>query len=135
MWRSLVSRLVRVQEAWGSNPHTPTKKEDCQLWRSSFFIGTAGEPQASCISIRLAEPSALRLCSLGFESPHSDQKSGIHFCGFRIFFVWGFELCMHQSGGLMLPPVRKLAATLQLRLAKLPESHRLRHENTLIVIQ
>ena len=26
VWRSLVSRLVRVQEASGSNPDTPTKK-------------------------------------------------------------------------------------------------------------
>ncbi len=25
VWRSLVSRLVRVQEASGSNPDTPTK--------------------------------------------------------------------------------------------------------------
>ena len=34
VWRSLVSRLVRVQEAWGSNPHTPTKDEP--LSGSSF---------------------------------------------------------------------------------------------------
>ncbi len=27
VWRSLVSRLVRVQEASGSNPDTPTKKQ------------------------------------------------------------------------------------------------------------
>ena len=27
VWRSLVSRLVRVQEAVGSNPATPTMKE------------------------------------------------------------------------------------------------------------
>ena len=27
VWRSLVSRLVRVQEAPGSNPGTPTKLE------------------------------------------------------------------------------------------------------------
>ena len=38
VWRSLVSRLVRVQEASGSNPDTPTKKEDCPLGRSSFFF-------------------------------------------------------------------------------------------------
>ena len=28
VWRSLVSRLVRVQEAAGSNPATPTKRND-----------------------------------------------------------------------------------------------------------
>ena len=38
MWRSLVSRLVRVQEASGSNPDTPTKKEDCLFGQSSFLL-------------------------------------------------------------------------------------------------
>ena len=38
VWRSLVSRLVRVQEASGSNPDTPTKNEDCSLERSSFLF-------------------------------------------------------------------------------------------------
>ena len=31
VWRSLVSRLVRVQEASGSNPDTPTKKKRAAL--------------------------------------------------------------------------------------------------------
>ena len=59
VWRSLVSRLVRVQEASGSNPDTPTKKkrqfskEDCRFFlffslfsfRSSLFskIVVSGE--------------------------------------------------------------------------------------------
>ena len=34
----MVSRLVRVQEASGSNPDTPTKNEDCPSGRSSFFF-------------------------------------------------------------------------------------------------
>ncbi len=42
VWRSLVSRLVRVQEASGSNPDTPTKNEDCPFGRSSFFIVEIG---------------------------------------------------------------------------------------------
>ena len=35
VWRSLVSRLVRVQEASGSNPDTPTM---ASLWGLPFFI-------------------------------------------------------------------------------------------------
>ena len=38
MWRSLVSRLVRVQEASGSNPDTPTKKKESIFMVSFFFI-------------------------------------------------------------------------------------------------
>ena len=39
VWRSLVSRLVRVQEAVGSNPATPTKKEkDVQKTSFSFLV-------------------------------------------------------------------------------------------------
>ena len=41
MWRSLVSRLVRVQEASGSNPDTPTIKEEGLLMQSLFFYGRA----------------------------------------------------------------------------------------------
>ena len=36
VWRSLVSRLVRVQEAVGSNPVTRTKKGTC-IFASAFF--------------------------------------------------------------------------------------------------
>ena len=38
MWRSLVSRLVRVQEAVGSNPATPTKKESGRFLRPLSFL-------------------------------------------------------------------------------------------------
>ena len=38
VWRSLVSRLVRVQEASGSNPDTPTKKDKVAFATLSFFI-------------------------------------------------------------------------------------------------
>ena len=40
VWRSLVSRLVRVQEASGSNPDTPTKimRRLEALYVSSLFI-------------------------------------------------------------------------------------------------
>ena len=51
VWRSLVSRLVRVQEASGSNPDTPTKKQGRAFALSCFFIDSAYEPEASCISI------------------------------------------------------------------------------------
>ena len=37
VWRSLVSRLVRVQEAWGSNPHTPTKNPESAFAGSGFY--------------------------------------------------------------------------------------------------
>ena len=37
VWRSLVSRLVRVQEASGSNPDTPTKNCGCSCSRSFFM--------------------------------------------------------------------------------------------------
>ena len=50
MWRSLVSRLVRVQEASGSNPDTPTKLREATLGGLSYFIGIR-EPEVSCISI------------------------------------------------------------------------------------
>ena len=42
MWRSLVSRLVRVQEASGSNPDTPTKNLESASAGSRFFIGVVG---------------------------------------------------------------------------------------------
>ncbi len=42
MWRSLVSRLVRVQEASGSNPDTPTKNLESASAGSRFFIGVMG---------------------------------------------------------------------------------------------
>ena len=37
VWRSLVSRLVRVQEASGSNPDTPTKKLPVLFGTGSFL--------------------------------------------------------------------------------------------------
>ena len=39
VWRSLVSRLVRVQEASGSNPDTPTKNPVTSSEVAGFFIG------------------------------------------------------------------------------------------------
>ncbi len=38
VWRSLVSRLVRVQEASGSNPDTPTKNTVTAYAVAVFFI-------------------------------------------------------------------------------------------------
>ena len=41
VWRSLVSRLVRVQEASGSNPDTPTISSvhnGFELWTLDFFV-------------------------------------------------------------------------------------------------
>ena len=37
VWRSLVSRLVRVQEASGSNPDTPTKNVGIAFAIPTFF--------------------------------------------------------------------------------------------------
>ena len=41
VWRSLVSRLVRVQEASGSNPDTPTKRK-AHLQRWAFLLVFVG---------------------------------------------------------------------------------------------
>ena len=41
VWRSLVSRLVRVQEASGSNPDTPTKKNRA-AFAALFFLVLSG---------------------------------------------------------------------------------------------
>ena len=38
VWRSLVSRLVRVQEASGSNPDTPTKNTVIAYVVTVFFM-------------------------------------------------------------------------------------------------
>ena len=38
VWRSLVSRLVRDQEASGSNPDTPTKNPKSAFAGFGFFI-------------------------------------------------------------------------------------------------
>ena len=38
VWRSLVSRLVRVQEASGSNPDTPTKNKRAAFAALLFLI-------------------------------------------------------------------------------------------------
>ena len=49
MWRSLVSRLVRVQEASGSNPDTPTKNEKgCKA--ALFIFGQGGIRKAGISS-------------------------------------------------------------------------------------
>ena len=48
----MVSRLVRVQEAWGSNPHTPTKGKRHDVGRAFFLWpedGTcSGEMNSPC---------------------------------------------------------------------------------------
>ena len=42
VWRSLVSRLVRVQEAAGSNPATPTKYTEGPFWDPLCLYGCLG---------------------------------------------------------------------------------------------
>ncbi len=51
VWRSLVSRLVRVQEASGSNPDTPTKNPESAFAGSGFFISEY--PVLNSISLRI----------------------------------------------------------------------------------
>ena len=55
VWRSLVSRLVRVQEASGSNPDTPTKKGRLPFGSLPFLLQQR-EPEASW----LPSPSGFR---------------------------------------------------------------------------
>ena len=43
VWRSLVSRLVRVQEARGSNPLTPTNNVGIAFAVPTFLIGHIGD--------------------------------------------------------------------------------------------
>ena len=42
VWRSLVSRMVRVHEAAGSNPATPTKNPVTASAVADFLIGMMG---------------------------------------------------------------------------------------------
>ena len=46
VWRSLVSRLVRVQEASGSNPDTPTKNPVTTSVVAGFFLVSGFERAA-----------------------------------------------------------------------------------------
>ena len=46
VWRSLVSRLVRVQEASGSNPDTPTKIPESAFAGSGIFFVSGFERPA-----------------------------------------------------------------------------------------
>ena len=55
VWRSLVSRLVRVQEASGSNPDTPTKKPESAFAGSGLFM---------CYSSVSTQLSSQRRCSV-----------------------------------------------------------------------
>ena len=53
VWRSLVSRLVRVQEASGSNPDTPTTRKRLETdGFQAFFMRT---PEKYLLRIHLQE--------------------------------------------------------------------------------
>ena len=64
VWRSLVSRLVRVQEASGSNPDTPTMGKS--LWGLPifrFFLKLRSRVQLlQYFSLILEEPLVLANC-------------------------------------------------------------------------
>ena len=80
VWRSLVSRLVRVQEARGSNPLTPTKIKGAAN-AAPFILVEGGfeNPNATRTSVA-GEGSTEPLLNFrpfpgenANESPHSDQ--------------------------------------------------------------
>ena len=82
VWRSLVSRLVRVQEASGSNPDTPTKKERPPKRWAFFFARLTGIRTIKCnCPVDSCLPTARRRQLLDLlhrrkchESRYSDQK-------------------------------------------------------------
>ena len=62
MWRSLVSRLVRDQEAMGSSPVTPTRNLESAFAGSRFFID-GGIRRAAPIRRRRKQVSGKHLLS------------------------------------------------------------------------
>ena len=86
VWRSLVSRLGRVQEAVGSNPVTRTKKDACMFASVLFaYPRLVSNPRplagglAAIKSAGAGNRTQVRL-SRGFESRHSDQKEYLRSC-------------------------------------------------------
>ena len=56
VWHSLVVRLVRDQEAAGSNPVTPTIKKKVHQGCSFFFmVGPIGKKTVETFSVSLAK--------------------------------------------------------------------------------
>ena len=84
VWRSLVSRLVRVQEASGSNPDTPTMQSvligsEYPVMDTLLFYVKNGEKLELSIIIRSRTHSSLTLCSVSrsmycFVMPQSRPK-------------------------------------------------------------
>ena len=69
VWRSLVSRLVRVQEASGSNPDTPTMQSvligsEYPVMDTLLFYVKNGEKLELSIIIRSRRHNSLTLCSV-----------------------------------------------------------------------
>ena len=78
VWRSLVSRLVRVQEASGSNPDTPTNGKSLETQRVSrlFLFGdTLCELHQNTKS---AQKSA-QLSEKAFESRRCTARKGVSY--------------------------------------------------------
>ena len=81
MWRSLVSRLVRVQEASGSNPDTPTRNLESAFAGSRFFIDGG---------IRRAAPIRRR----------RKQVSGKHLLSEKVSAAWLLPSSAHFSSAV-----------------------------------
>ena len=99
-WRSLVSRLVRVQEAPGSNPGAPTKKKVHLFGGLSFLQGWQGfEPLNANCPVDSCLPTARRRQLLNLlhwskcsESRCSDPKKSTFSVGFLFLQGWqGFD--------------------------------------------
>ena len=83
MWRSLVSRLVRVQEASGSNPDTPTKiPESANVDSGIFFMSGFEKSNATRMSVAadgLTEAN-LYFCLLTGKNANESRHSDLSIC-------------------------------------------------------
>ena len=74
VWRSLVSRLVRVQEASGSNPDTPTTSSQALYRLRRLFMRCI---KKSSRAHAAAPPFQIEPTSLGFDLVNGDRKTQI----------------------------------------------------------
>ena len=110
VWRSLVSRLVRDQEASGSNPDTPTKKQG-----SIHRIDPCFLCHGLCGGIRKAAPSSMQA-----PYPSCPRKREPSSIPLHLFSPQNLRFCgdpRTASGGLSHPVA---TAALSARLRRLP---------------
>ena len=134
VWRSLVSRLVRVQEASGSNPDTPTKNLESAEADSRFFIDVMGFERPfkkhaggmflgrGRIHYSISTPLWVWIWSnfVGSLKPHNYTPTNVKNEKFRLKRAGFFRSCISESIVLQSYYVKRYGApcyfhTLQLR--------------------